>query len=60
MTVQIKSGSIDTTNPAARWSDTTSSGNFAQYGVPVQMPMALISGAITGGPFTQGVTEHLG
>jgi hypothetical protein len=58
MTVQIKSGSIGTTNPTARWSDTTSSVNFAQNGVPVRMPIALISGAITGGPFTQGVSVH--
>jgi hypothetical protein len=56
MTVQIKSGSIDTTNPTATWSDITSSGNFAQNGVPVQLPMALISGATRGVPFTQGVT----
>jgi hypothetical protein len=58
MTVLIKSGGIDTTNPTATWSDTASSGNFAQNGVPVRMPMALISGAITGGPFTQGVAVH--
>jgi hypothetical protein len=56
MTVQIKSGSINTTNPTATWSDITSSGNFAQNGVPVQLPMALISGATRGVPFTQGVT----
>jgi phage tail sheath protein FI len=54
MTVQVKSGSIDTSNPTATWSET--GVTFTQNGLPTQMPMALISGAIAGGPFKAGET----
>jgi phage tail sheath protein FI len=54
MTVQVKGGTVDLTNPTATWSD--GANTFAQTGVPTQMPMALVSGSITGGPFLTGET----
>jgi uncharacterized protein len=54
MTIQITSGTVVTTNPTDTW--TNGANTFTQSGPPMQMPMALISGSITGGPFTAGET----
>jgi len=56
MTIQLTktSASIDVANPSATWSNGGVTETFTQNGLPTQMPMALISGSITGGPFTPG------
>jgi phage tail sheath protein FI len=58
MIVQITSGTVETTNSADIWQDTTAGvgNNFTQNALPTPSFMALISGAITGGPFTPGET----
>jgi phage tail sheath protein FI len=57
MIVQITSGTVETTNSGDIWNDTTAGlGNSLTQSALPTSAMALISGAITGGPFTAGET----
>jgi phage tail sheath protein FI len=57
MTIQLTktSAAIDMANPTDTWSKGLTE-TFTQSGAPTQMPMALVSGSITGGPFTPSET----